>query len=325
MKKLGKLGYNRRALRILMVMICLHISLCGLATAQNREQILQKRIVELEAENQALRNLLLEIRNTLANVPPAKKNANRSSPKFRIVVEAGDWGSSSLADTTKVCESTANALRPFLHLKNYAPLLISNDASGPITLYRRGVNNEHLVRLNTGDRAWAQLVFQFSHELCHVLCNYRNVDNPQLWFEETLCECASLFALRRMAETWKTDPPYANWKPYSSALSGYAAQRLNSNQGDEQSAEEIYVANRSKLESSGTRRELNNRIAAKLLPLFENEPTAWAAVQYLNLGPAEENSTFESYLRGWHERVPKQQKSVVARLGKTFGFAIGSE
>ena len=39
---------------------------------------------------------------------------------------------------------------------------------------------------------------------------------------ETLCEVASLFALRQMGEAWKTDAPYSNWKSYSVSLKGYA-------------------------------------------------------------------------------------------------------
>ncbi len=314
-----------RMIFALLVIGYFSVTLCGLASAQSGDQALRKRILALESENHALRKLLREIQATLANVPPEIRPAGESNLRLRIVVEPGDWGSSSLADTTKVCVSTASAFIPYLNANDYAPLLISNDASGPITLYRRGPNNEHLVRLNTGDRAWAQLAFQFSHELCHILCNYRNVKNPQLWFEETLCECASLFALRRMAETWKTDAPYSNWTSYSSALNDYATQRMKALQGDEESAEEIYVANRSKLESSGTDRELNNRLAGKLLPLFEKDPTAWEAVQYLNRGSVEENWDFQSYLQGWYERVPEQKKAFVVHVGKKFGFSVQAE
>jgi hypothetical protein len=325
MRNLRTRRYDIRVVLPLLMSFYSTCTLCDSASAQSGEQALRARIIALEAENQALRKLLIEIQTTLANTPPATPPAGEPSLRFRIVVEPGDWGTSSLADTTKVCESTASAFIPYLSSNDYAPLLISNDASGPITLYRRGANHEHLVRLNTANRAWAQLVFQFSHELCHILCNYRNVKNPQLWFEETLCECASLFALRQMANTWKTDPPYSNWKSYSSALNDYAAQRLKIHQNDKQSAEEIYVANRSKLESSGTDRDLNNRLAAKLLPLFEKDPTAWEAVQYLNRGPAEENGDFQRYLKGWYERVPEQKKVFVVRMAKLFGLSIRSE
>ena len=325
MRNLRSRRYEIRVILPLLMIVYSTCTLCGLASAQGGEQALRARIIALEDENQALRKLLMEIQTTVAKTPPATPPAGESGLRFRIVVEPGDWGSSSLADTTKVCESTASAFIPYLNANDYAPLLISNDASGPITLYRRGTNNEHLVRLNTGNRAWAQLAFQFSHELCHILCNYRNVENPQLWFEETLCECASLFALRQMAKTWKTDPPYSNWKSYSSALNDYAAQRLKVLQSDKQSAEQIYVANRSKLESSGTDRDLNNRLAAKLLPLFEKDPTAWEAVQYLNRGPAQENVDFQSYMEGWYERVPEQKKVFVVRVGKLFGLSIRAE
>ena len=59
------------------------------------------------------------------------------------------------------------------------------------------------------DRKWAKFGYQFSHEFCHVLSNYENLKaNPNNWFHEAICELASVFTLRRMAERWPTHPPY---------------------------------------------------------------------------------------------------------------------
>ena len=68
---------------------------------------------------------------------------------------------------------------------------------------------------------------------------------------------------------WKTKPPYSNWKPYSSALADYAAERLAVHNTELESAQEIFERNRDKLEESGTNREINNRLAAKLLPYLK--------------------------------------------------------
>lgn len=291
----------------------------GVARGQDVEAVLKGKITDLEAENKALRLLLGEIQTVLGKTPPAVKSEIQGNAKFRLFVSPGDWGSSSLVDVKKVCESAGMAFAPHLGQAIAAPLLVENDGSGPITLYRRGENNEHIVRLNSVDRAWAQLAFQFSHELCHVMCNYRNVKNEQLWFEETLCECASLFALRRMAETWKTNAPYSNWKSYSSALNDYAMERLKEQGTRTDPLKEIYRANRPELEASGTNRKLNNTIAARLLPLFEKNPAAWESVRFINQGPVVENRTFERYLSGWHSRVPEQHKAFVVQVAEEFG------
>lgn len=286
------------------------------------EDPMKKRILELEAENAELRELLGEIRALVASTPKVDKPTTQPSTRFRLFVESGEWGSSSVADIKKVCESAAMMFTPHLKSGVSVPLLIQNDGSGPITLYRRGGNNEHIVRLDTKNRAWAQLAFQFSHELCHVMCNYRDVVNQQLWFEETLCEVASLFALRQMGEAWKTNAPYSNWTSYSVALDDYAAQRLNVQDSDTATLEEVYRDNLSQLQATATNRDVNNKLASKLLPIFEKHPSAWEAVRYLNRGPAKENLTFEGYLRGWHRRVPETQKQAVEEIAAGFGIVL---
>ncbi len=78
-------------------------------------------------------------------------------------------------------------------------VLVSKGAHGPIVLFKKGENGEHLIKLATEKLHWAQYAYQFSHEICHVLCGYENDHQGNLWFEETLCETASLYCLRRMS------------------------------------------------------------------------------------------------------------------------------
>ena len=298
---------------------------CGVSTAAEVDTRLRKRITELEAENRALRKIISEIQSALKNVPESTSPNPAESGALRIVVVPGDWGGSGLVDMRKVCESAAGTIAVQLVDDGFAPILVHRSMSGPITYYRRGEGNEHLVHLDTGGRAWAQLAFQFSHEFCHIVCNYRDARNPQKWFEETLCETASLYALRQMAVEWKTNPPYSNWKSYSTSLAGYADDRIRMHTGPEGSLAEVYRANLTALEKTGTNRKLNTNIAVRLLPLFEATPAAWQTLRYLNLGPAEENAAFKSYLAGWHRRVPEQHQPFVRRVAVEFGIELQEE
>jgi len=108
----------------------------------------------------------------------------------------------ALRDVEKVLHSAAVALWPYFAGRTLKPILVE-PKGGPITLYRRGPNGEYLVRLNTGDRHWAQHAYQFAHEFGHILANYDEHERRNKWFEESVCEMASLFVLRRMSETWK--------------------------------------------------------------------------------------------------------------------------
>jgi hypothetical protein len=109
------------------------------------------------------------------------------------------------------------------------------------------------------------------------------------WLEESLCETASLFALRSMSRSWRTKPPYPNWKDYAPALADYAdgriqaAQRLLSNSP---SFGNWFRDNEPSLRQNATLREKNTVIAIRLLPIFEANPAGWEAITYYNLGKA---------------------------------------
>ncbi len=296
----------------------------AVSLADEGDARLQKRITELEAENRSLRKILAGIQNALKSVPASAIPTTDDPGDLRILVMPGDWGESQLADIRKVCESAGKAIAEQLKNDGFAPIIVQRGKSGPITLYERGVGNEHVMRLDTSNRAWAQLAFQFAHEYCHIVCNYRNASNPQKWFEETLCECASLYALRRMAVEWKTNPPYSNWSSYSESLASYASDRIKTHSEGKESIAQFYQANQAELEKSGTNRALNTYIATKLLRHFEENPAAWQSLRYLNLGLASENTSFKAYLTGWHARVPKEHQSFVRQIGEEFGVQLPS-
>ena len=315
---------RREFLDLRFVVLIITWAPCLTTLAADEDSRLRKRVAELEAENRALRKIIGDIRGALKSVPETTI-LDGAAKKLRIVVLPGDWGGSQLEDLRRVCVSAAGTIWSQIPDDGLAPIVVQRSRSGPISLFRRGEGREYIVKLDTGSNAWAQCAFQFSHEFCHVVCNYRNVSNSQLWFEESLCECASLFALRRMAVEWKTKPPYSNWKSYSAALAKYAAGRIGKYDDRKESLSDFYRANRTKLERNGTNRELNGFVAIKLLPLFEKTPSSWQALRYINLGPQEENAAFDKYLRGWQARVPDQHKPFVADVAERMGVSIPSK
>ena len=290
--------------------------------ADDDERLLRQRIVELEAENRALRKIIAGIRGALESVPKTSIPQTSDTKGLRIIVLPGDWGSSELEDIRRVCVSSAGTLWSQLSEDSLAPILVRRSQTGPVSLFERGKGSEYVVELDTSDNAWAQCAFQFSHEFCHILCNYRNVPNRQLWFEETLCESASLFALRRMAVEWKTKAPYSNWTSYSSSLGDYAADRIKKYDSQKDPVSEFYQMHKAELEENANNRELNGYFAVQLLPLFEKTPSAWQSLRYINLGPKKENMSFEHYLSGWHDRVPAKHKQFVKKVATEFGIDL---
>src|SRR5262245_37397186 len=113
------------------------------------------------------------------------------------------WGDAGTGDIAQVLRSAGESLSRYFPDRKFPALEVSRSTSSPMTLFKRGPDGEIRVKLNVQDRRWAQFAFQFGHELGHVVCGFEDYPNPNAWFEETLCEVASLFVLGRMAESWK--------------------------------------------------------------------------------------------------------------------------
>ena len=89
----------------------------------------------------------------------------------------------------------------------------------PRTHYRPSSSDPIFIQLTARDTYWSQFAYQFSHELCHILSDYERLgEGPNGWFHEAICESASVFTLRRMAERWRTCPPYAGRTDYAESL-----------------------------------------------------------------------------------------------------------
>jgi len=248
--------------------------------------------------------------------PPA------ASHKLSITPRADKRWGGPIEDVHKVLYSAAHELWTFFPERSLAPIIVE-PKGGPIVLDRRGPNGEYYVRLDTGDLAWAQHAYQFAHEFGHILCNYDEHRHRNKWFEESLCELASLFALRRMAKTWETQPPYPNWKPYAPHLAEYAQQRMKDAQLPagttlgawfRQNAEELYA--------NATLRDKNTIVATALLPLFEEQPEHWAAVAYLNTGKARKPQSFAEFLQEWRSSATEKHRAFIESIGRKFEIEI---
>ncbi len=304
--------------RTLLALCCL--CFCGgvSASAQQEAEVskLKARIQTLEAENQRLRDRLSKIAALAARPTTTARGLS-------IVVATDDWGGAQKADVLKVLQSASQPLWLSSGKPSLRQLDVSNDRRGPMAVYRRAPNENYRVLVNVNGRRWAQLSFQFAHEFSHVLSNYRNVPNRQMWFEESICECASLYSLRRMGETWKTNPPYSNWASYAGSLSKYANDRIAATkpvQGDDLA--KWYADNKKTLDATSTNRELNLVVACRLLKIFEKSPGSWSAVRKLNMGDPRENQSLETYLAGWHSRVDVKNRKMVAEIAKLFGISV---
>ena len=248
------------------------------------------------------------------------KYASPQMPPIRI--DANGFEASE-ADIRAIVTSAGRELWRFFPDYLIEPVVVTRGREGPISLYDRNASKEIVIRLDTSKTLWSQYSYQFSHEFCHVLCGYDKDDRGNLWFEETLCETASMFTMRAMSKSWKSDPPYANWKDYRDALRNYVDDiirkrtKVHDIYADGLAA--FYQKHQVALRKDPTQRDINGAMAIVLLHLFEEEPTRWEAVRWLNSAPSPAGETFKQYLQKWHTAAPKRHQPFVRKIADLYG------
>ncbi len=231
------------------------------------------------------------------------------------------WGGDP-DDVRPVLAAAAGELWRYFPERALKPILVE-PVGGPITLFDRGPGGEYRMKLDTGDNLWAQWAYQFAHEFTHILSNYDEVAHQNHWFEETVCEVGSLFALRRLAETWSKDPSPGHWKRFAPALRRYADQRIASAPlPDDVTLARWYEANARRLSKTGYDREKNCIAAVQLLPLFEKTPEHWEAVTWLAKAKKGHSESLADYLQAWQKHCPEKHCEFVAAIAGRFGIQL---
>ncbi len=157
------------------------------------------------------------------------------------------------------------------------------------------------MRISARDTFWCQYVYQFAHELCHLMINSdRHTAHRHRWFEECLCELASLFVLHRLSVTWIDDPPpgvaeATRFAPELVKYAEYVAARYSAPDAPPQ----WLADNSATLEAAGCARALTGAVAVLLLRAFLDHPALWRDCARLNLWDAAANRTFADYLDSW--------------------------
>jgi len=258
--------------------------------------------------------LLLLSASLLAAAEPAPR-------PIRIVADGFE---ASEKDVAKVCLSAGAELQKWAPGLPFENVVVVKGDQGPITLFQRNDRKEIVVRLDTRKTFWSQYAYQFAHELGHIHCGFRDGPRENLWFEESVCETASVFCLRAMAVTWKTAPPYPHWASYAPSLRSYAddvvAKRTYKAEAEQKGLPKFYRDHAAEFRANPTDRELNGAVALFLLKYLEEKPTRWAAFRWLNATARPKDASFQDYLKRWEQNTPTEHKDSVRGIQKLFGF-----
>lgn len=184
---------------------------------------------------------------------------------------------------------------------------------GIISLYidndENGISNE-------------KVVFQASHELCHMMMYDHNVTGvinqiPRefLWFEETICEFASWFFIHRIA----CDKSF----PLSSTLSSYLPSVEA--QYKEEDTISVYKMNSENIKENPTfnEREINLKFIKRFIDAPNlNTPEFWHATTLIHRLDFTNINTFDELMAKWHDYCPTEGKNIVHTVSSIFGISI---
>jgi hypothetical protein len=266
-----------------------------------------------------------------AGTATAENPVSSRPPTIHVHLEG--FGNVSAADLTAVLESAANEIWRYCPRAQLSGIDVYHRASHPITNFERQANGRVAIGLTARDTRWAQYGFQFAHEFCHALANFsdstrRSVRYPRhanSWLEESLCETASLFALRAMSRSWASTPPYPAWKNYARWLNHYAEQRLAQPRHQLPSGTpflEWFKQNQHALRTDPARRDRNTVIAIQLLPLFEADPRGWETLVFLNRGLRRGDASLAERLAEWRSQSPQELRPFLDRVARALGVKL---
>jgi hypothetical protein len=248
------------------------------------------------------------------------------SVEIRVVAHEG-WGDANLVDVKALLNSTAQDLLKYFPDRKLRPILVRYGGS-PVTLGALGPEGQQQIILHTQNNLWSQYAYQFSHEMTHVLASWEKFDSnspPNMWFEESICTVGSFFTMRQMANTWKTSPPFPNWKDYAVYLNSYVDEEMDKPERKLPAGMTLakwYQANKVRLRTGSCMdpeaRHMQAIVASVLLPMFEKSPEDWPAIGYLNTKKTGESS-FKEYLDAWEQSAPQKHRKFIGHVRAQFG------
>jgi hypothetical protein len=242
---------------------------------------------------------------------------------YTIKVEGRDWGDVETNEIHQVLKSTLSVFHPFSPTLQKHPIVVSTTANDPKVLYDLKDGHAYHIQLTAKNRHWCQYVFQFAHELGHIMCNFRKENNANLWFEESICEVTSLYALQEIGQKWDEISIDPNWRAYAQEFEKYRIHRIKESSYPENfQLTSLWNQNRSILSQNPHLRKQNIWVALTLYDLFDQNPTiAWSACFYLNNSPTHRKADFEQYLQNWKYACPERtQKEFVEKIISRFQF-----
>ena len=243
-------------------------------------------------------------------------------PNFSF--EDSHWGTAVPGDITAILESCINTLTSHQDSRQLPKVNVDVDhiTYDAASVARASVDPiwypGDRIYLNCTDMHWCKYIYQFSHELCHHIISKPSIiiDNFG-WLEESLCELASLFVLKKSIKGWEKFPPYPNWAEYSKVINIYFNDIITNKKYDINQPFKLWLQGHlADLYGQRYDRIKNTIIARALLKVFFDDPSLWQCVQYYKgvncaLGGI---TTLNDFLNAWRAVLPNNLKKKFEKI-----------
>jgi hypothetical protein len=250
---------------------------------------------------------------------------------------AGNWGKMIPHSADDVVELMRHACVDGVRLvsdRQPARLRVDEHTSGnpSIWLHSDPATTAWII-VDIGERAWAQLAYQFGHELGHVMANSWQANArplpPCQWLEEAMVEAFSLRGLGRLAEAWKATPPFPGDSAYGEAIARYRQEVIDSyrklgvEQGGIGNFGAWFARLRGPIEAEGGLNAYAQAAAGVILGEYERMPPCVEALGALNRWPDRSGLSLMAYLSDWEASCHElgASSALPEYLRKTLGAA----
>jgi hypothetical protein len=267
--------------------------------------------------------------------PPIEKAPTLLSAPVEL---AGNWGRMNTRAANQVLQRVRHACLDGVRLvsdRQPTRLRVDEHKSGPpaIWLHPEDESTMAWIIVDIGERAWIQLAYQFGHELGHVMANtwmaHTGPKPPCQWLEESMVEAFSLRGLGKLAESWKTVPPFAGDNAFGDKIAEYRQNiierynKLASDQGLNDDPASWFTKHRPEMEVLGLNPFAQAASAFIFLPEYERVPECVEAIGALNRWPRRTGVPIEEYLSQWEASCVELQASthLPKRLKETLHIA----
>jgi hypothetical protein len=241
-----------------------------------------------------------------------------------IRIVSGGWGMAKIEDVSFLLKAVGRHFLVGFEVPFSAKIRVECHPSRPapqVECLNRS-RNEHVVLVQGQDFFW--WAYEFAHELCHIVIGYDNFyASESKWFQESLCELASIFTLRRMSIYWRELASAPDLQEFAARLPKLTREFLDRPQfqlADFLTLPEWFQVNEQSLRLHPTYSpQANGVVAGQLLPLVEDHPEYWQSICFV----PDSGARFEEFLREWHDLCPEPRKVFVFEILRLFGFAPG--